>query len=165
MMKVAKNSTKEQGAMSAASVFKAIDNVLKKPGCGCSGSLDYMEQSSWLLFLRYLDAREEERKLEARMNGKVYEPALPRRLRWSEWAYPLDAEGKLENADALKKAIEKDWADFKVTTRTKGAEVDNPNKNNPGSGANPRAAELAKKFYERRYGTAPAKDGANNNNE
>lgn len=77
----------------------------------------------------------------------------------------LDAEGKLENADALKKAIEKDWADFKVTTRTKGADVDNPNKDNPGSGANPRAAELAKKFYERRYGTAPAKDGANNNNE
>ena len=97
-----KNSAKEQVEMSAASVFKAIDNVLKKPGCGCSGSLDYMEQSSWLLFLRYLDAREEERKLEARMNGKVYEPALPRRLRWSEWAYPLDAEGKLDYEKMLK---------------------------------------------------------------
>ena len=58
---------------------------------------------------------------------------------------------------------EKDWADFKVTTRTKGADVDNPNRDNPGNGANPRAAELAKKFHERRYGTAPAKDGANNN--
>ena len=88
--------------MSAASVFKAIDNVLKKPGCGCSGSLDYMEQSSWLLFLRYLDAREEERKLEARLNGKVYEPALPKRLRWSEWAYPLDAEGRLDYEKMLK---------------------------------------------------------------
>ena len=31
-MKMAKNSSKEQGVMSAASVFKAIDNVLKKPG-------------------------------------------------------------------------------------------------------------------------------------
>lgn len=68
---MAKNLAKEQNKMSAASVFKAIDNVLKKPGCGCSGSLDYMEQSSWLLFLRYLDAREDERKLEARLNGKV----------------------------------------------------------------------------------------------
>ena len=29
---MAKNSAKEQGTMSAASVFKAIDNVLKKPG-------------------------------------------------------------------------------------------------------------------------------------
>ena len=99
---MAKNSAKEQNAMSAASVFKAIDNVLKKPGCGCSGSLDYMEQSSWLLFLRYLDAREEERKLEARLNGKVYEPALAKRLRWSEWAYPLDAEGKLDYEKMLK---------------------------------------------------------------
>ena len=99
---MAKNLAKDQNAMSAASVFKAIDNVLKKPGCGCSGSLDYMEQSSWLLFLRYLDAREEERKLESRLNGKVYEPALPKRLRWSEWAYPLDAEGKLDYEKMLK---------------------------------------------------------------
>ena len=99
---MAKNLVKEQNTMSAASVFKAIDNVLKKPGCGCSGSLDYMEQSSWLLFLRYLDAREDERKLEARLNGKVYEPALPRKLRWSEWAYPLDAEGKLDYEKMLK---------------------------------------------------------------
>ena len=43
-----------------------------------------------------------ERKLEARLNGKVYEPALPRRLRWSEWAYPLDAEGKLDYEKMLK---------------------------------------------------------------
>lgn len=50
---MAKVSAKDQSAVSAAGVFKAIDNVLKKPGCGCSGSLDYMERSSWLLFLRY----------------------------------------------------------------------------------------------------------------
>ena len=87
---------------SAAAIFKAIDDKLWKPGGGCSSPLDYMEQSSWLLFLRYLDAREEERKLEARLNGKVYEPALPKRLRWSEWAYPLDAEGKLDYEKMLK---------------------------------------------------------------
>jgi hypothetical protein len=75
----------------------------------------------------------------------------------------LDAEGKLEKVDDLKTAIGKDWADFKASTKTKGADVENPPKDNPGNGANPRAAELAKKFHERRYGTAPAKDGANNN--
>ena len=74
----------------------------------------------------------------------------------------LDADGKLENADALKKSIESDWADFKVTTKTKGADVDNPPKDNGNDGANPRAAELAKKFHERRYGAAPANDGAKN---
>lgn len=77
----------------------------------------------------------------------------------------LGEDGKLEKADDLKKSIETEWADFKVTTRTKGAEVDNPPKNEDGNGANPRAAEIARKFHERRYGAAPAKDGANNNNE
>ena len=73
----------------------------------------------------------------------------------------LGEDGKLDKADELKKAIETDWADFKVTTRTKGASVDNPPKDNDGNGTNPRAAEIAKAFHERRYGAAPAKDGAN----
>ena len=38
----------------------------------------------------------------------------------------LDKDGKLENVDKLKADIEKDWADFKVTTTTKGAQVENP---------------------------------------
>jgi hypothetical protein len=42
----------------------------------------------------------------------------------------LGADGALENADKLKEAIEKDWADFKVTTTTKGANVENPPANN-----------------------------------
>lgn len=42
----------------------------------------------------------------------------------------LGADGALENADKLKEAIEKDWADFKVTTTTKGATVENPPANN-----------------------------------
>lgn len=72
----------------------------------------------------------------------------------------LGEDGKLEKADELKKSIETEWADFKVSTRTKGADVDNPPKDNDGNGANPRAAEIAKKFHERRYGAAPATDGA-----
>lgn len=75
----------------------------------------------------------------------------------------LDTEGKLENADALKKTIEKEWADFKVTTQTKGADVANPPTNPSGDGANPRAAEIAKRFHERRYGKVPD-DGATTTN-
>ena len=83
-------------ASSAATIFKAIDDKLWQPGSGCSGALDYMEQSSWLLFLRYLDAREEERKLDAEMVGNQYEPALPEELRWSTWAYPQKPDGSLD---------------------------------------------------------------------
>lgn len=75
----------------------------------------------------------------------------------------LDADGKLEKADELRTAIGKDWADFKASTRTEGAHVDNPPKGNDGNGANPRAAEIAKARYERMYGAAPARDGANKN--
>lgn len=75
----------------------------------------------------------------------------------------IDADGKLEKADELKTAIGNDWSDFKVNTRTDGAKVDTPPKGD-GTGANPRAAEIARKFHERRYGAAPASDGANNNN-
>jgi type I restriction enzyme M protein len=36
-------------------VFKNIDDVLRKEA-GCTTELDYTEQTSWLLFLKYLDA-------------------------------------------------------------------------------------------------------------
>lgn len=72
----------------------------------------------------------------------------------------LDAEGKLEKADELKTAIGKDWADFKTTTKEQGAKVETPPKPDA-SGANTRAAELAKAYHERRYGKAP-ENGASN---
>ena len=86
---------------SAASVFEAIDNKLKLPGGGCSDSIAYMEQSSWLLFLRYLDDREVERKNEAMILGRPYAPALPKELAWSTWAYPVDKDGNFDRDNAL----------------------------------------------------------------
>ena len=85
----------------AAAAFKAIDNLLWKPGSGCSGALDYMEQSSWLLFLRYLDAREDERRMEAELSGRPYEPILPEALRWGSWAWPAKPDGSLDIDRAL----------------------------------------------------------------
>ena len=40
--------------------FKNIDDVLWKEA-GCSNELDYTEQSSWLLFLKYLDSYEQDK--------------------------------------------------------------------------------------------------------
>ena len=39
--------------------FKNIDDVLWKEA-GCSSELDYTEQTSWLLFLKYLDDLEQD---------------------------------------------------------------------------------------------------------
>ena len=44
--------------------FRNIDDVLRKEA-GCTTELDYTEQTSWLLFLKYLDDLERERALEA----------------------------------------------------------------------------------------------------
>ena len=52
--------------------FNNIDNVLRQEA-GCTTELDYTEQSSWMLFLKYLDDLEQERSMEAELVGKSYE--------------------------------------------------------------------------------------------
>lgn len=87
---------------SAATVFKSIDQVLRKPGSGCGNALQYMEQSNWMLFLRYLDAAEANRRSEAELNDEPYEPLLPKGLAWSDWAWPTKADGSLDTERMLK---------------------------------------------------------------
>ena len=71
--------------------FKNIDDVLRKEA-GCTTELDYTEQTSWLLFLKYLDDLEQERSLEAELAGKPYEFILDSAHRWSAWAAPKLAD-------------------------------------------------------------------------
>jgi type I restriction enzyme M protein len=51
--------------------FKNIDDVLWKEA-GRTTELDYTEQTSWLLFLKYLDGLEQDRAMEAKLEGKKY---------------------------------------------------------------------------------------------
>ena len=51
--------------------FKNIDNVLWKEA-GCASELDYTEQTSWLLFLKFLDGLEQDKAIEAELEGKKY---------------------------------------------------------------------------------------------
>lgn len=51
--------------------FKNIDDILRKEA-GCTTELDYTEQSSWLLFLKYLDGLEQDKADEAKLEGKRY---------------------------------------------------------------------------------------------
>lgn len=66
-------------------VFKNVDDILHKDA-GCTSELDYTEQSSWLLFLKYLDALEFDRAEQAALTGKKYTHILEPRFRWSTWA-------------------------------------------------------------------------------
>lgn len=75
--------------------FKNIDDVLWKEA-GCITELDYTEQTSWLLFLKYLDGLEVEKSQEAELEGKTYTHIIAPPYRWKSWAAPKDASGKLD---------------------------------------------------------------------
>ncbi len=80
--------------------FKNIDDILHKDA-GCTSELDYTEQSSWLLFLKYLDALEADKATEAELEGKAYSFILDKTYRWETWAAPKMADGKLDHNTAL----------------------------------------------------------------
>ena len=67
--------------------FNAIDNILRNEA-GCSTELDYIEQTSWLLFLKYLDDLEREQATNAMLSGKEYKPIITGYMRWSQWLRP-----------------------------------------------------------------------------
>lgn len=69
--------------------FKRIDDALWKDA-GCTSELDYTEQSSWLLFLKYLDALEHDKAMEAALEGRKYSFFLDEPYRWESWAAPKD---------------------------------------------------------------------------
>ena len=80
--------------------FKNIDDILHKDA-GCTSELDYTEQSSWLLFLKYLDALEIDKATEAELEGKAYSFILEKSYRWETWAAPKTADGKFDHNTAL----------------------------------------------------------------
>ena len=80
--------------------FKNIDDILHKDA-GCTSELDYTEQSSWLLFLKYLDALEVDKATEAELEGRAYSFILDNPYRWEAWAAPKTADGRFDHNAAL----------------------------------------------------------------
>lgn len=76
--------------------FKNIDDVLWKDARADS-KLDYIEQTSWILFMRYLDELEKEKADEAELKGKAYEFILDEAYRWPNWAMPKNEAGELDH--------------------------------------------------------------------
>ena len=91
-------------------IYKRIDDALWKDS-GCGSELDYVEQSSWILFLKYLDDLETNRQMEAELDGRPFEPILEKAYRWSTWAVPKKADG---SKDLSKMLTGDDLRDFVV---------------------------------------------------
>lgn len=73
--------------------FNAIDKAMRNDE-GLASELDYAEQTSWLLFLKYLDDMEHEWADEATLKGKTYDAILARPYRWQDWAAPKTRDGR-----------------------------------------------------------------------
>ena len=75
--------------------FKNIDDILWKDA-GCSTELDYAEQSSWILFLKWLDDYEKEKETKASLENKQFKPVLDKEYQWSSWAIIKTKDGKVD---------------------------------------------------------------------
>lgn len=100
-------------------VFKNVDDIFHKDA-GCSSELDYTEQSSWMLFLKYLDDLEFTKSQEAEMMAETYEYIIDAQYRWSEWAAPKDAEGNFDHNNALTGDDLMDFVDGQLFPYLKG---------------------------------------------
>lgn len=93
--------------------LKNIDDILHRDA-GCGTELDYIEQTSWILFLKYLDDLEDERKIKTELAGKKYEFIIEPNFRWEKWAMPKDKDGKIDHNKALSGDDLKDFVNNKL---------------------------------------------------
>lgn len=86
--------------MKYESTFSAIDKILWNEA-GCSNELDYIEQTSWLLFLKYLDDLETDMEFKAELENKTYKRIITGFNRWSTWAAPKKDNGEADTINAM----------------------------------------------------------------
>ena len=76
--------------------FKNIDDILHKDA-GCGSELDYVEQTSWVLFLKYLDDLEKDKENAAILSGQDYTRLIAPKYQWATWAAPKLADGSIDH--------------------------------------------------------------------
>lgn len=99
--------------------FRSIDDTLWKDA-GCSSELDYIEQTSWVLFLKYLDDFESDKETAALLNGESYTRIIDGEYRWSNWAAPKKSDGSLDYNAALTGDDLKDFVNLRLFPHLSG---------------------------------------------
>src|ERR1700682_6283615 len=95
MREAMQNMARPNGGSGFVQTFKNIDDVLWKEA-GCTTELDYTEQTSWLLFLKYLDGLEQDKAMEAELEGKKHNFILDKAYRWETWAAPKAKDAQID---------------------------------------------------------------------
>ena len=88
--------------------FKQIDDILRRDD-GLATALDYIEQTSWVLFLKYFAETEAIDAERAELAGKKHSFILDEKFRWSNWALPRTVSGEVDHD---KKLLGDDLIDF-----------------------------------------------------
>ena len=71
------------------------------------------EQTSWILFLKYLFDYETDKKLSAELSGQTYKPIIKKEFRWNKWAVPKKG-GKIDHQTAMTGDDLKNFVDHKL---------------------------------------------------
>jgi type I restriction enzyme M protein len=100
-------------------VFRNIDQALWNDA-GVSSELDYTEQTSWVIFLKYLDDLEEDKRMQEELKGKSYEYVIDPEYRWEAWAVPKTPDGKIDHNKSMTGDDLKDFVDQKLFPYLKG---------------------------------------------
>lgn len=106
--------------------FKNIDDVLWKDA-GCGSELDYIEQTSWILFLKYLDDLERDKKTMAELSANSYEDILKPEFKWEVWAVPKDDNGNLDHHKAMTGDDLRDFVNNKLFPYLQNFKLDSTN--------------------------------------
>ncbi len=108
--------------------FKNLDDILWKDA-GCSSELDYAEQSSWLLFLKWLDDNQKENETKAKLDNKKFIPIIEKDFQWSSWAIVKSDDGKIDynkilTGEDLKKFVDDKLFPYLASFRNKAESFD-----------------------------------------
>jgi len=74
----------------ANKIWRACDIMRRDDGT--TGVLEYMEQLSWMIFLKVFEDLEKRFEDEAKFEGRKYEPIIDHKFRWSAWANKSEKE-------------------------------------------------------------------------
>ncbi len=85
----AKTQIPQSTAQQLGSVIKSCRDIMRKDK-GLNGDLDRLPMLTWVMFLKFLDDMEENRKEEATLAGKKFRPAVEAPYRWRDWAAKPD---------------------------------------------------------------------------
>jgi type I restriction enzyme M protein len=72
-------------AQALGSLLKSARDIMRKDK-GLNGDLDRLPLLTWIMFLKFLDDLEIQRKEEVALAGKKFRPAIEPPYRWRDWA-------------------------------------------------------------------------------